>query len=448
MKHATVFIVGLLLGFGSLYTYSHSTVTHAQTVNGETIAEREARLQAELDKVLKEIEGQQAILNDERMKGASIERDLNIITAQINQAKLNIRARNIAIEALGKDINVKTQTINTLSGKIELSKESLGQLIRKTNEMDSYTVIDVVLSDKDISEFFADTEVYTNLKQSIKVTLGSIRKSKEDTEVAKQTLDKKRLQEIDAKISIEEEKKKIEVHEREKARLLNLSRTQQAGYQSEINKRQAQAAAIRSALFALRDTAAIPFGTALQYATEISKSTGVRPAFLLAILTQESELGKNIGTCNRAGDPPEKHWSVIMKPSRDIEPYKRITAKLGLNPDSMPLSCPWGTGWGGAMGPAQFIPSTWELFEARIQSIVGTTPSPWNAKHAFTASALYLSDLGASSQAYSAERNAACRYYSGRACDAQKPANAFYGDQVMAKAQNIQANMIDPLNNL
>jgi hypothetical protein len=102
------------------------------------------------------------------------------------------------------------------------------------------------------------------------------------------------------------------------------------------------------------------------------------------------------------------------------------------------------------MGPSQFIASTWELFKKRIGSAVGVSAdqaNPWNPHHAITATAIYVDDLGAGVGGYTAERNAACRYYSGRACDAKKPANSFYGNQVWAKAQSIQANMIDPILN-
>ena len=49
------------------------------------------------------------------------------------------------------------------------------------------------------------------------------------------------------------------------------------------------------------------------------------------------------------------------------------------------------------MGPAQFIASTWVLFQDRITAALGlsTTPNPWNPQDAFMASSLYLSDLGA-----------------------------------------------------
>ena len=91
------------------------------------------------------------------------------------------------------------------------------------------------------------------------------------------------------------------------------------------------------------------------------------------------------------------------------------------------------------MGPAQFIPSTWKLNATRIAGAVGkSVADPWNPQDAIMASALYLQDLGAVAGSYTAERNAACRYYSGRVCGGS---NSFYGDQVMAKVQAIQANI-------
>jgi membrane-bound lytic murein transglycosylase B len=98
------------------------------------------------------------------------------------------------------------------------------------------------------------------------------------------------------------------------------------------------------------------------------------------------------------------------------------------------------------MGPAQFIPSTWKLLVNRIATALGVKrPDPWSPQDAFMASALYLTDLGAESGSYTGERNAACRYYSGRKCDSKKPYNSSYGDSVMKKATNIQQNLIDPL---
>jgi len=87
------------------------------------------------------------------------------------------------------------------------------------------------------------------------------------------------------------------------------------------------------------------------------------------------------------------------------------------------------------MGPAQFIPSTWKLFETRLKTALGYTASPWNPKDAFMASAMYLTDLGAVGNSPSLQHKAACRYYGtgGTTCS--------YSNSVMRLKVGIQANI-------
>ncbi|KKQ77108.1 MAG: hypothetical protein UT00_C0020G0004 [Parcubacteria group bacterium GW2011_GWA1_38_7] len=102
-----------------------------------------------------------------------------------------------------------------------------------------------------------------------------------------------------------------------------------------------------------------------------------------------------------------------MKPSRDVAPFLEITNALGYNAFQTAVSCPIAgvAGYGGAMGPAQFIPSTWKLFESRLKNILGHLADPWSPRDAFMASGMYLSDLGAVGVSTSAQNKAACRYY-------------------------------------
>ena len=133
-----------------------------------------------------------------------------------------------------------------------------------------------------------------------------------------------------------------------------------------------------------------------------------------------------------------------MHPKRDQPIFLKVTGELGFDPDSMPVSCPWQGGYGGAMGPAQFIPSTWNLYKDRIaEALEKSVPNPWEPRDAFFASAIYLKDLGANGGSYTAEQKAALKYYAGSNWNKSK--NAFYGREVMEKAQSIQENMIDPL---
>ncbi len=421
-------------------------LTENQLKEAQAVCEKEALV----------LEGKITITGKEKI---TLSRDISLLKDKIKQAKLAIKLRTLSIEGLAYDIGAKNKTISKLSIKIDNQRDSLAQLIRKTDEIDSYSLAEVALSDKPLSEFFGDLDAFQYVEEAISRSLIEIGVTKKTNEEQKIILEDKKTKEADLKYKQEIEKKRTEANEVEQQRLLKFKKLEEVVYQKDLKEKQKKAAQIRAALFKLRDAKAIPFGDALAFATEASVKTGVRPSLILAILEQESNMGTNVGTCNRQQDPLEKNWKVIMPGPVHYQNYKnngnsckgadspcssrndqaaflRITSELGIPTEGTPLSCPWGNGWGGAMGPSQFIPSTWELFKSRIASILNTRiPNPWDPRHAITATSIYLGDLGAGGGGFTAERNSACRYYSGRSCDNnRKNANTFYGNQVLEKA--------------
>lgn len=411
-----------------------------------TQEEQEAIWRAELEQTEKDIAKWQSILNSTKANTASLQQEAAVLNAKIKQAQALIKKRNIAIEQLGKDINKKVTKIGQLEAKIDKGHESLAQLIRKTNEIDEFSLPEVVLGNKDISEFFADIDSFQTIKKELQDLFEEIRETKQITEKEKLALDKKKAEEIDTKAAVEAQKKEVEKDEKEKQYLIQVNKTQEKTYAQVLAERQAKAAEIRAKLFKLAGgSAAIPFGTALTYAQNASAKTGVSPAFVLAILTQESSLGANVGKCyltdvtTGAGVniTSGKVWTNLMKPTRDVQPFLDITGRLGFDPLKTVVSCPIAGvgGYGGAMGPAQFIASTWKIFEDRLKDTLGHDANPWIAEDAFMASAMYLGDLGAGSGTYSGEIKAACKYYGsgGTTCS--------YGRSVMKLKEGIQADI-------
>lgn len=442
---ACAFLISLIS-----YLLPPASTAYAQALTPD----QKAQLERELAQVEAEQKRAESDLANAQSQSASLARDISVLDAKIKVAQLNIRAKNLLIESLGKDIKSKETHIDNLEDRIERGRATLAAIMRKTNETGSYTLPEVLLSQSSVTGFFRDIDAFESVQEGLKTTFEQIRSDKTETEAERDVLDKRRNAELDARYAIQQEKKNIEADEAEKQRLLRVSKNNEKSYSTVLADKRARAAEIRAALFQLRDANPIPFGDALRYAQAASAKTGVRPAFLLAIIQQESSLGANVGSCyltnasTGAGVSKKtgKQIANVMKPGRDVEPFMELVRNLGGDPFKQVVSCPQSVGWGGAMGPAQFIASTWVLFEDRIQSSLGLsgTPDPWNPAHAFMASSIYLGDLGASSRTYSAERNAACRYYSGRACSASSLV-ASYGSQVIAKADVIQRTMIDPL---
>ena len=176
---------------------------------------------------------------------------MDYLTAQINALKVKIKARALVIAQLKVDITDKTNTITSLSAKIDREHESLAQLLRNTNEFDNENLVNLILSDDSISNFYSDLESYNSIKQAVKASVDIINGVKTQTEAAKQDLEKKQNAETDAKAELESAQKTVTKVEADKKQLLAISKQKEAAYQQLAAQKKAQADKIRSALFSL-----------------------------------------------------------------------------------------------------------------------------------------------------------------------------------------------------
>ena len=433
----TIFVVSLTLSIGVLNAQADSADVEA----------RKVQLEKELASIEVEIDLQQKLLEGKQKESASFERDISILDGEIEKAQLSIRARNLSISKLSGEIDGKEETIGGLNNKLDKEKESLAQLIRRTNEIDDLSMAEVVLGNQNLSDFFEDLDSFDSIKAALSYSFVDIENTKEDTETEKQILEGKQNEELELRSIQVLQKRKIEVKEEEKQKILKASKGVEAVYQKIIVLKQKSAGEIRAELFTLRGSAPIPFEKALEYANFSSSKTGVRAAVILGVIAQESNLGENVGQCLLTNEPKKgdgkgvntgRIFSGTMKSTRDVDPFMDVTSRLGINPYSQVVSCPPSYGYGGAMGPAQFIPSTWILYEDRIAKMSGQSPpNPWDPKTAFIATGILMMDNGADRGTWAAERLAALRYFAGWR-NAEKRAYAFYGDEVMGLAAKYQ----------
>lgn len=433
--------------FGSVFT---ANVVRAQ----ELTPEERVALQQQYDELQKEIAVQQQIIKDTQAKKNTLQGDVTLLNAQIKAAQAQINAKNITIKQLSAQIAKKNVVISELENRISRGKEALASILRQTQVLDDYSFISIALGAQDVSEFFGDLDAFTSIKTDLQNLFADIRSAKAQTESEKADLAVKQNQTADAKYVVETQKKQITSDKTQKQQLLTITANQETEYKKVLAERQAKAAAIRAALFPLRDAGAITFENALAYAKEAQARTGVRPALILAVLTQESNLGKNVGQCylanNATGAGIGKNtgtaFSKVMNPTRDVPPFIELGLQLGFDPHRQVVSCPIQSagGWGGAMGPSQFIPSTWALYAIRVASARGiAVANPWDPADAIMAMSVYLGGLGAGAGGYTAERTAAAKYYAG---GAWATAGRSYANSVMALAESIQSN-IDFLSN-
>lgn len=440
----------VVVGFLSLVLLAGAIIPQALFA-ASAADDRRAALQQELNQLEKEIADNQKMVDQLAAQGKSLSTEVSTLNAQIKKAQLQVQATQVAIKQIDSNITIHQRTISSLSEKLQNEKESLAQILRRTNEIDTMSLVELAFSAEDISTLLGDLDSYVFVKQALGDSYEEITGTKLQTESEKSALEAQRKQQQDVAQLQLAAKAKVQQQQQAKQDLLRVTKGEESKYQQIVATKQKTAGQIRAELFGLAGGAGkIPLPTAIEYAKTASRITGVRAAFILAILSQETDLGANVGQCLvtdlTTGDGKGKNtgtpFSGIMKVPRDTVPFKAIMDALGRDWSTTPVSCPQPGGYGGAMGPTQFIPSTWLSFESRIKSALGVAATdPWNPLHAIVATGLYLGAVGGGGGNYAAEHTAAAKYYAGGAWASSGQA---YANSVMDKASTFQ-NDIDTL---
>ena len=387
-------------------------------------AKTKAELQIDLDALEVEIAKHKELIKQKQSEGKSLTRDVTILDQKIKQSELEIKAREKSINNLSYKIAEKQDNIRVLGHKIDIEKKGLAATLR--NDMSSENgSLYFVLNSNSLSQFVENTQKYNDVKQAVNGSLDTINKNKTDLEIVSAELEDAKDEETALNKQTKIQKERITENKVEKKQLLEETKGQEKEYAKMLKDREAQAAKVRAAMFELSGSTAINFGSAYDMAKSMEAITGVRASFLMAIITIESNLGKNVG---------KGTWKEDMHPTRDQPIFKTICEELGLNPDNQKVSKKQWYGYGGAMGPAQFIPSTWVLYKKQITAVTGNNPpNPWNTKDAFAASSLLLKDNGAAKGGRTNEHRAAVCYLAGCG-NSSKAAYQFYGNDVMSVA--------------
>ncbi|MDP3986491.1 MAG: hypothetical protein Q8P77_03650 [Candidatus Veblenbacteria bacterium] len=423
---AFVFVAGVLQPGALLY---------AQT--GEEKAAQRQALEQELAQIEQQIRQYEQELKTIKGEKNTLQNKINQLKKKQATLNLQIQATSLKISDLERKLTTTQADITQNEAMLAAMREQLASYIRLMYQRDTFPFYYTFLLGGKLSDVMVDVEAYVQVSEGLQVLMGELKSTRNqlDTQVATFSEQQDENQNLLA-VSL------LQQHEligsvSQQSSLLAKTRGRETEYQKELTNTKQRAAEIRGRIYQLLGVSQnITFGQAVEISTWVAQQTGVRAPFLLAVLTQESNLGKNVGTCNRPGDPPEKSWKVIMKPERDQEPFLAITKELGMNADTTPVSCPMKDkngkqiGWGGAMGPAQFIPSTWQGYKARVSAFTGNSPAnPWDIRDAFAAAAILLKANGANGTR-DGEWKAAMRYFSG----GTNPAYSFYGNSVLELA--------------
>lgn len=436
-KISVAILIALLVNGFPVLAWAQTTPTPTLTAASAALNAGVAKLkeqQAAIADKEKEISDLEKKINDLKGKRDSAAADAEIISAQVQRladqlqkAQLELKQTQVGITVTVEQKKSTEVEIEDLQHTVANTKEKLKTLLQQMYQQEQTSWVTIFFSNLSLSDVLQDRATYKELQDRTIGVIQELRQKNEELNTKATLLEDQHQQLASLESALAQQQASIDEQKKEQQKFLKAKQDQQIAYQGKIAEVEAARKEIQNQVFSLKNAGVeVSLNNAFDMARFAGKLTGVRPALLLAVLKVESNLGNNVGSGHYPGD---------MHPaSRDA--FVRIAKKLNLDSNTAPVSRrpSSGYGWGGAMGPAQIMPATWETIEPRLaQMLHKDVPDPYNLTDAFVATAIFLADRGAANGAQ--EYEAVNKYIAGPYWQY----HTWYGDRVLAVAKEYAA---------
>ncbi len=304
--------------------------------------------------------------------------------SNINSEISKINAEIINTEMTLDKIDQELEKLNTV---FETQKKYLSSLMRKVYEYDTSSYVEIFLGHATLSEFSEKIAEVNALQMNINNSFKNVIETKK-------ALEQKREEQLTYKTLQESSRMSLAAKKQQQEYLLAQLKAAKTPIEKEMARIRTEIQATQAAMSRIQSyfgcwlTGGNPsWSQILSAVTSASSRAGVNLFTMLGILEVESSFktcaGKNMGS-------PEANLQRCLDYRiddsycyREKPIFEAICAEVGADPNKVPISAAY------AMGPAQFIPSTWRGYSQKYG-----VRNPWYLNDAVLAMAWKLRNGG------------------------------------------------------
>ncbi|MCZ2845790.1 MAG: hypothetical protein O2U61_04730 [Candidatus Bathyarchaeota archaeon] len=371
------------------------TCDNVATINGEQVEDKcDSETFKTFSRVLVDCK------NKVEAEKTAIESQIENIEAQERSAEWYLSKVDLDIRYLNYEITDLSLSISHLESEIELDsvlkeqKEILSDAIRRVYEYDYMSYIEIFLGYSSLSNFGSQLIEMDSIQTAIRTSIEDFQVVKDKIEAEKTKLDKDREVNLEYKKNKEYSQYSLTIKQGQQEYYLQqlaVAKTplerEMARIETELMELREAMGRIQSYLFSWLWGQRPTWSQIFSAVSSASKKAGVDMFTMLAILQVESSFRATAGW--NAGSPEGNlkrchDYRTSDEPfcSDQKKVFEDICAELGpnFNKNVVPISPAY------AMGPAQFIPTTWRGY----QRLYSGLRNPWDLDDAVLAMAYKL----------------------------------------------------------
>jgi peptidoglycan hydrolase CwlO-like protein len=393
---------------------------------------QQQELKTKINTLRNQIQGYQKEIYNKGQQEETLQGDITDLEKDIAKMELQIQETELVIQSLNLDIADKQEGIESMQKEVDAKKEMLARFMQELYEQGSATSIEMTLGSETFSDYFFQADSLESYEERTREIYDQFVYLREGLEKEKEDLIGRKEEQMNLKAMQNDQQSVLDQQKSTKNSLLSQTKNEKQTLSTRMDKLQEELNALQALGEPINIDQAV---SAARYASGLTK---VAPEFLLGMLRIESGLGTNVGGGKYKTDMNPVQWDT----------FRKICGELGIDPGNVPVSrraCYNSNakdgcgGWGGAMGPAQFMPSTWMGYKSRVEKITGEIPAnPWDLKDSLVAMGIKLSAVeGVTSGNRAAWAKAAGMYLAGGNWENY----SWYGDRVLSYADGFKKIM-------
>jgi len=228
-KQINQFFLIIATGFLTVNNVDASLVDQLK----DRISDRNTKIQ-ELEKEIAQYQDELEVVGEEKQTLTSEVKILDIsrqkISTNIKLTQNRIDSTNYQIEELSLDIDDKEKNISK-------NTEVIAETIRTMNEIESDSLIEIVLSNKDLSGFLNQIETLQQFQSKMRDDVKRLTGLKEELVGTKTQTQTKKEELADFKGDLSDQKYVLDINRKDKNTLLSITKNKESNYQNLLDEK-------------------------------------------------------------------------------------------------------------------------------------------------------------------------------------------------------------------